>query len=317
MDRDVRVGVLAPLSLPGWVEAGRQLVAGAELAARELGIEVVVRDTGADAARAVAAVDELVGLGVRALAGEYHSVVARAVAGRAAEVGVPYLCSSAVIDELVEGPTDWVARIAPVQSRGWRVFAEYLLSLGHERVAVVAQASVYWAAGVRILREHLSEVVEVSAGSVCDELAESGCTALLLLVGTPEPAVPIVEAVRADARLADVLIGAPAGQPEWAGLAGVPFLRYLPAELSPLGRRLEAELGEAPSFVAFEGYDAIAVLNELFRMDGDWANVAVEGSRGEITFARSQGIWQWMWPAIQVAELDPANPGQARILHTG
>ncbi len=157
----------------------------------------------------------------------------------------------------------------------------------------------------------------MSADAVCDELVESGATALLLLVGTPEPTVPIVEAVRADARLANVLIGAPAGQPEWAGLAGVPFLRYLPAELSPPGRWVEAELGEAPSFVAFEGYDAITVLNELFRIDGDWSGVSVEGSRGEITFARSQGIWQWMWPAIQVAELDPANPAQARILHTG
>ncbi|GAA1688478.1 ABC transporter substrate-binding protein [Kribbella yunnanensis] len=314
MDSDVRVGVLAPLSLPGWAAAGRQLVAGAEVAAREVGIELVVRDTRADPVAAVAAVDELVGLGVAALAGEYHSVVARAVAGRAAEVGVPYLCSSAVIDELVAEATDWVARIAPVQSRGWRVFAEYLVSIGHERVAVVAQASVYWAAGVRILREHLREVVEVSVDSVCDELAESGATALLLLVGTPEPAVPIVEAVRADGRLADVLIGAPAGQPEWAGLTGIPFLRYLPEELSPLGARVRAELGEDASFVAFEGYDAITVLAELFRTNGSWSTVAVEGSRGPITFERDQGIWQWRWPAIQVVELEA---GQFRILHTG
>ncbi|WP_238176790.1 amino acid ABC transporter substrate-binding protein, partial [Kribbella albertanoniae] len=241
------------------------------------------------------------------------------VAGRAAEVGVPYVCSSAVIDELVNGPTDWVARIAPVQSRGWRVFAEYLLSVGHEQVAVVMQPSVYWAAGVEVLRKYLSVVVlsSVEPGPVCDELAECGATALLLLVGTPVPGVPIVEAVRRDARLAGVLVGAPAGQPEWVGLAGIPFLRYLPGELSPLGARVRAALGDDASFVAFEGYDAIAVLNELLRRDGDWSGVSVEGSRGEITLARSQGVWQWMWPAIQVAELDPANPAHARILHTG
>jgi hypothetical protein len=66
------------------------------------------------------------------------------------------------------------------------------------------------------------------------------------------------------------MIGAPAGQPEFAGWlkslggdgAAIPFLRYLPEQLSPLGARVEAalgeRLGEPPSFVAFEGYDTVA-----------------------------------------------------------
>ncbi|MFF1817403.1 ABC transporter substrate-binding protein [Kribbella sp. NPDC058245] len=312
-----RVGVLGPLSRPGWVEAGRWLVAGAELAARELSVELVVRDTGADPGRAVAAVDELVGLGATALAGEYHSVVARAVAARAVEVGVPYLCSSAVLDELVAEPTDWVARIAPVQSRGWRIFAEYLGKIGHQRIAVVTQPSVYWAAGVGILREHLGSVVEVDAANVCDGLLNSGATALLLLVGTPEPALSIVESVRRDPRLAHVVIGAPAGQPEfaeWADVEGIPFLRYLPEELSPLGVRVRAALGGEPSFVAYEGYDAIAVLARI--QSADWGSVAVSGTRGEITFERVPGIavWQWAWAPIQVVERGPAG---FRVLHSG
>jgi hypothetical protein len=317
---NVRVGVLAPLSPPGWVGAGRELVAGAELAAREFGIDVVVRDTAADPVRAVAVVDELVGLGVEALVGEYHSVVARAVAERAGQLGIPYLCSSAVLDALVDEPTDWVARIAPVQSRGWRVFAEYLISLGHGRVAVVAQASVYWAAGVGVLRKYL-DVVELQAiepGAVCGELAACGAQVLVLLVGTPEPMMPIVEAVRRDVRLAGVLIGAPAGQPEWAGLAGIPFLRYLPGELSPLGERVRAGLGGAPSFVGFEGYDAVVAAAELIRIQGaGWGSVAVEGTRGRIRFERSNGIWQWTGAPIQVVDRDPANHAKFRVLHSG
>ena len=82
----------------------------------------------------------------------------------------------------------------------------------------------------------------------------------------------IVKSVRRDPRLAEIMIGAPAGQPEfaeWATLLGddgaaIPFLRYLPERLSPLGARVETalrgRLAEAPSFVAFEGYDTIAVL---------------------------------------------------------
>ncbi len=312
----VMVGVLAPLARPGWVEAGRQLVAGAEVAARELGVEVVVRDTGGDPAKALAAVDELVGLGVAGLVGEYHSVVARGVAERAAAVGVPYVCSSAVLDELVAEPTDWVARIAPVQSRGWRIFAEYLLSGGHERVAVVAQASVYWATGIQVLRKQL-DVVELSSvepAQVCDELAASGATALILLVGTPEPGVPIAEAVRRDPRLSDVLIGAPAGQPEfaeWEGLPGIPFLRYLPEELTPRGIRVQQELGE--SFVAFEGYDAIAVLAD--RIQGAaWKDIDLEGARGRIRFSQVLGVWQWTWAPIQVVERAATG---FRVLHSG
>jgi Periplasmic binding protein len=297
-----RIGVLAPLSPPGWVEAGRHLLTGLELAAEEVGLDLVVRDTAADPARAAVAVDELADLGVSALVGEYHSVVARAVATRADALGLPYLCSSAVLDALTDQPSDWVARIAPAQSHGWRIYADFLLGAGHRRVAVVTQPSVYWAAGTRILRDHL-DVVELPLDSVCDDLAASGATALLLLVGTPEPAKSVVRSVRRDPRLADILIGAPAGQPEfasWAAFGGIPFLRYLPARLGPLGLRVEAalcsKLGEEPSFVAFEGYDTVLALAARLR-GGSWADVDVDGTRGRITFTSRPGIpvWQWAW----------------------
>ncbi|GAA3309502.1 hypothetical protein GCM10020219_013130 [Nonomuraea dietziae] len=174
--------------------------------------------------------------------------------------------------------------------------------------------------------------------AVCDELVDNRATALLLLVGHPEPAVSIVKCVRHDERLAEILIGAPAGQPEfaeWATLLGddgaaIPFLRYLPERLSPLGARVETalreRLTEAPSFVAFEGYDTVAVLAEALRSHGadrariaeSWPRVAVEGTRGQIQFSRTPGInvWQWAWPPIQVVDRDPAEPDRLRIRHT-
>jgi ABC-type branched-subunit amino acid transport system substrate-binding protein len=343
MHTPLQIGALVPLTRPGWVEAGRHLLAGLELAVREVDgagggpLELVVRDTAADPQRAAAAVDELARMGVAGLAGEYHSVVARAAAARADALGLPFLCSSAVLDALTEQPTDWVARLSPPQSRGWRIYADFLLSAGHRRIAVVAEPSVYWASGVRILRDHLAPrggtVVELDMpAAVCDELVDRRATALLLLVGHPEPAVSIVESVRRDQRLAEVMIGAPAGQPEfaeWAALLGadgaaIPFLRYLPERLTPLGARVEAalreRLGGAPSFVAFEGYDTIAVLAEVLRSDaGGWPRVAVEGTRGQIRFSRTPGIgvWQWAWPPIQVVDRDPAEPDRFRVLHAG
>lgn len=353
----VRVGALVPLTRPGWVGAGRHLLAGLDLAVREVNdsggidgrpMELVVRDTAADPVRAAAAVDELAGLGVAAVVGEYHSVVARAVAARADALGVPYLCSSAVLDALTEEPTEWVARLAPAQSRGWRIYADFLLGAGRHRIAVATQPSVYWASGTRVLRDHVAPrggtVVELDTNALtpealCDALVDHSATALLLLAGHPEPAVPIVRAVRSDPRLAELLIGAPAGQPEfaeWLGAlgedgAGIPFLRYLPEQPGPLGERVGKELrerlGEAPSFVAFEGWDTVTVLAEALRahgtdrtaLAGSWPHVTAEGTRGPIRFTRPPGIgvWQWAWAPIQVADRDPAEPDRFRILHTG
>lgn len=353
----LKIGALVPLTPPGWVEAGRHLLAGLELAVCDVNdsggiggepLELVVRDTAADPGQAVAAVDEFARLGVAAVAGEYHSVVARAAAIRADALGLPFLCSSAVLDALTGQPTDWVARLPPPQSRGWRTYADFLIGAGHRRVAVATAPSLYWASGTGILRDHLAphggtvlelDMSALTPAGLCDALAESGVSALLLLVGQPEPAVPIVTSVRRDPRLAGLLIGAPAGQPEFAAWAaalgadgaGIPFLRYLPERLTALGVRVETalrgRLAEAPSFVAFEGYDTIAVLADVLRAHGAdrarvaeaWPRVAVDGTRGRIRFSREPGIsvWQGAGMPVQVVDRDPAAPDRLRILHSG
>ncbi len=351
----VQIGALVPLTRPGWVDAGRHLLAGLQLAVRDVNdsggivgkpLELVVRDTAADPQKAAVAVDELAGLGVAALAGEYHSVCARAAAARADALGLPFLCSSAVLDALTERPTKWVARLAPAQSCGWQIYADFLLSAGHSRIAVATQPSVYWASGARILRDYLAprggtvvelDVSTLASTALCDELVATRATALLLLVGQPEPAVSIVRSVRHDQRFANVMIGAPAGQPEFAGWttllgrygAAIPFLRYLPDRLSPFGAQVETALrgllAEAPSFVAFEGYDTVAVLADVLRSHGEdrahtaesWAEVAVQGTRGQIQFSRMPGVsvWQWAVPPIQVVDRDPAEPDRFRVLY--
>ncbi|MFJ4368831.1 ABC transporter substrate-binding protein [Streptomyces chartreusis] len=353
----IQIGALVPLTRPGWTEAGRHLLAGLELAARDINdtggiagkpLELIVRDTAATPHTAAAAVDELAYLGVTALAGEYHSVVARAAATRADTLGLPYLCSSAVLDTLTDQPTEWVARLSPPQSRGWQTYAHFLLGAGHTHIAVAAEPSLYWASGTRILRAHLTQhgasITELdmrtlTPAAVCDALADRHTTALLLLAGHPEPTVPIVKAVRADPRLSHILIGAPAGQPEfteWTTQLGhdgaaIPFLRYLPEHLTPLGtqaeKTLRQHLAQAPSFVAYEGYDTITVLAQLLRPHSTtrprttppWPHISVEGTRGQIQFSRTPGtsVWQWTWPPIQIVDRDPAKPDHFRTLHTG
>ncbi|TPL83567.1 ABC transporter substrate-binding protein [Mesorhizobium sp. B2-3-12] len=350
-----RIGALVPLTRPGWVEAGRHLLAGLQLAVSEINgaggiggkaLELLVRDTAADPQKALAAVDELARLGVAAIAGEYHSVVARAAAIRADEVGLPFLCSSAVIDRLSERPTKWVARLAPPQSRGWKIYADFLSRAGHHRIAVASQESVYWASGVHILRNHLHAIggtlseISMSAlppSSLCDQLSDHRATVLLLLVGQPEPAISIVKSVRNDSRLSTLKIGAPAGQPEfaeWATLLGengaaIPFLSYRPGQLNPLGSRVERalreKLDEPPSFVALEGYDTIAVLADAMRSHGidrnsiaaSWPHMEVAGTRGQIQFSRAPAttVWQWTGAPIQIVERTPGDPAQFRLVH--
>ncbi len=133
------------------------------------------------------------------------------------------------------------------------------------------------------------------------------------------------------------MVGAPAGQPEfaeWATSLGddgaaIPFLRYLPERLGPLGARvgtlLREQLADVPSFVAFEGYDTVAVLADVLRSHGvdrartaaSWPRVAVDGTRGQIRFSRVPGISvrQWAGTPIQVVDRDPADPDRFRILH--
>jgi len=181
------------------------------------------------------------------------------------------------------------------------------------------------------------DVRGVAPAAVCDELVSNRVTVLLLLVGFPEPAVSIVTSVRRDQRLAEIMIGAPAGQPEfaeWLALLGgdsvaIPFLRYRPERLSQLGVRVETalreRLAEAPSFVAFEGYDTVAVLADMLRSHGpdrarlaeSWPRVAVEGTRGQIQFSRPPGVsvWQWAWAPTQVVDRDPEQPDRFRVLH--
>lgn len=69
----IPIGALIPRTRPGWVEAGRHLLGGLELAVSEINdaggiigrpLGLLVRDTAADPNRAMEAVDELASQGV-------------------------------------------------------------------------------------------------------------------------------------------------------------------------------------------------------------------------------------------------------------
>lgn len=356
MNDPIIIGAIAPTTSPGWTEAGLHLLAGLEFGVSELNnnggingrpIKLLVRDSAANPQKASDLVDELVDLGVMAIVGEYHSVVARAIANKADALNIPFLCTSAVIDNLIEKPSKWIARLPQVQSNGWKVYAEFLINNGYQHIALATSPSIYWKAGAHILheqfRKHNGSIVEfdtelIAPTELCDKVIESKATALLLLVGYPDPAIPLVKAIRKDARLQSILIGAPAGQPEfngWINLLGtngssIPFLRYMPKKLNSLGQYVLEEirkvLNEAPSFVALEGYDAILLLSSIMSLYGvhrnsiaeSWSQVTINGTRGEIKLSQgpAMNLWQWQEAPVQVVDRDPLNQNQFRILYS-
>ena len=355
-DNPILIGAIAPTTSPGWIEAGLHLLAGLEFGVSELNnnggingrpIKLLVRDSAANPQKASDLVDELVDLGVMTIIGEYHSVVAKAIADKADELNVPFLCTSAVIDNLIEKPSKWIARLPQVQSNGWKVYAEFLINNGHINIALATSPSVYWKAGAHILHEQFSKhdgsIVEfntqlIAPAELCDKVIDSRVTALLLLVGYPDPAIPLVKAIRNDVRLKSILIGAPAGQPEFNGWinslgtngSSIPFLRYMPKKLNSLGQyaleEIRKVLNEEPSFVALEGYDAIHLLSRIMGLHGinrnsiaeSWSQVTINGTRGEIKLSQSpeMNLWQWQEAPVQVVDRDPFNQNQFRILYS-
>jgi ABC-type branched-subunit amino acid transport system substrate-binding protein len=325
--RSILVGGLGPLTTPGIPQAGAELRTGMKIAIDDINraggllgqrLELRFADTQGIPAFGEAAAKALQAQGASVLLGEYHSVVADAISA-APWHEVPFICSSAVLDSITARRCSWVFRICPPQSRGWQLFARFILEAGYRRVVSLIEPNAYWSAGAGIIRNHLgqsgSEVVEFEVDAegrfadvaVASVLSESPRPLMvLLLIGYPEPLRSVVARVRRESRLADLTLGDPAGRtifPDWSATVGqvpadVPFLCYLiPSGLAPKGREFLAayrqHLGRDPSFVAYEAYDSVLTFAEAARQagttDGDQLaqalrKVSVDGTRSMISF---------------------------------
>ena len=333
----VQIGALVPLSRPGWVEAGRHLLAGLELAVREVndagGIAGATRAGGPGHRGRSAAGGGgrrrtgAPGRGRRGGRVSQRRRSRRRRPGRRARPAVPLLVSGArrahrPADGLGRAPRPGAvprladlrrlpARRGPPADRR-RGAAERLLGRRDPHPARPPRSG------------HRRRARPATA--VCDELVDDRATALLLLVGHPEPAVSIVKAVRRDPRLAerhDRRSGRAAGVRRMGGAAGRRRRRdpvpALPARAPQPARHTRRD---GPPRAAGRG----ALLRRLRGLRHDrrprrcaarsrargraWPRVAVEGTRGPIRFSRMPGIsvWQWAWPPIQVVDRDPAHP---------
>ncbi|MGH7408283.1 MAG: ABC transporter substrate-binding protein [Candidatus Methylomirabilales bacterium] len=340
----IRIGGLGPLSPPGIVQAGRELRDGMELAAQRINeaggvlgrpLQLLFEDTMGTPAAGVAAVNTLLREGVHALAGEFHSVVADAIVELVQRAGLPFVCASATLDAITTRRLRCVFRVAPPQSYGWRVYADFLAAEGFRHVVALQEENVYWNAGAGVIEARLRDSgvrfarvpvrsATPSAPALVQQLEGMMSRApapdiVLLLIGYPEPLRSVVTELLSRGLVPPALfLGEPAGRTvfsDWWDVAGrdvtnVPFLAYArPQELSPEGKRLserfEREHGREPTFVAFEGYDSVLALaramdaagsTDLTQVCDALCLVEVGGTRGTVAFSTEpEGVVHQQW----------------------
>ena len=360
----VRVGALGPLSPPGVVWGGRELEDGLRLGVERVNaesagrggrpIELAFRDSGGIPEAGVAAATELIREGAVALVGEYHSVVAEAVARHADSMAVPFLCASATLDAITARRSPWVFRLAPPQSYGWAVYADFLHGRGFQEVVAIVRPDLYWSSGAAVLEHRLAQLgvgfIRLEFGgslpevvSRLESMAAGGRRlVVLLLVGYPQPTGALVTALHERGLFPGrVALGHPAGPcafPDWWEVAGpqgvdVSFLCYLdPGSLPEAGRAFARSFnqryGREPTFVAFEGFDSALALGHAVAAAGSatpsairasLAHVEFQGARGSVRFSTEpDGVvhQQWRWPPVcVVSHPHPhASPSQVDVL---
>jgi ABC-type branched-subunit amino acid transport system substrate-binding protein len=303
----------------------------------------------------IAAVERLLEKQVHAFAGEFHSVVADAIVKPIQDSGYPFVCASATLDNITTRRLSCVFRLAPPQSYGWRVYADFLAAEGFRHVVGLQEDNLYWNNGSAIIEARLNEhgvrftrllmtpgVVNTESWMQQVKALLSTCPApdiLLLMVAYPDPLRSVVGEVHANDLVPHVcFLGDPAGRtvfPDWWEIAStkttqVPFLSYLgQGGLTDKGKHMavdfEKQYEREPTFVAFEGYDAILVLAHAFATTGTTEpekvlnalrHVEVRGTRGTISFTTEPvGVvhQQWKWPPVSVVAYSSTHQAGSKV----
>jgi ABC-type branched-subunit amino acid transport system substrate-binding protein len=342
--KTIRIGGLGPLTLPGIPWAGRELKDGMSLAVQQLNgsggvlsneLTLLFEDTHGRPEAGIAAVQRLLDNRVHAFAGEFHSVVADAVVDLVQRSGLPFVCASATLDDITARRLGFVFRLAPPQSYGWAIYAEFLASEGFQHVVALQEDNSYWSNGSRAIEARLRKLgVRFTRLSAAPGLGDAMSwirqvqakqsdrpvpDILLLLMGYPEPLRSVVSEARNHSLVPPAcFLGDPAGRavfPDWWEITGtdaiqVPFLSYTrPDQPTAKGKRISVDFknqyGREPTFVAFEGYDSVLVLARAFEDAGttEPSNVCealrsmeLEGTRGTIKFStEGEGVVHQQW----------------------
>jgi ABC-type branched-subunit amino acid transport system substrate-binding protein len=358
-ERSIRIGGLGPLTLPGLWWAGHELKDGMTLAVEQINgtggvlgrpLTLLFEDTQGRPQVGLTAIEKLLRERVHVFAGEFHSVVADAIVESIQRSSFPFLCASATMDSVTARRLSVVFRLAPPQSYGWSVYADYLASHGFKHVVALQEDNPYWNGGSRIIETRLHNLgvrftrLPLTGGSTdvvacirqvqgmrSEHLAPD---ILLMLVAYPEPFVSLAREASEHGLIPPAcFLGDPAGRvacQDRRGVIGtdampVPFLSYIRSEHpTEEGQRISKEFkgrfGREPTFVAYEGYDSVLVLARACANAGtvdpgavcnSLRKISVLGTRGTIQFSTEpDGVVHQQWKWPPVCVVAYTRPQQ-------
>lgn len=313
-------------------------------------LQLIFEDTQGTVALGVHAVGKLLRGGVHAFAGEFHSVVADAIVDHVERSGRPFVCASATLDAITARRLRRVFRIAPAQSYGWRIYADFLIAEGFKRVVTLIEENIYWKAGADIIESQLNKTgvpftrLRFESGMTASHLVRqltamrlqsTAPNILLLLIAYPDPLRSVIQALHSNHLVPPILfLGDPAGRsifPDWWDVAGdhavqISFLAYArPRTLAPEGvwvaEKFEERFGRQPTFVALEGYDSVIALARAFEASRSTdptevcealRHVEIAGTRGTLRFSTEPtGTVHQQWAWPPVCVVEYRQPRQA------
>jgi branched-chain amino acid transport system substrate-binding protein len=320
----IRIGGIGPLSPPGAIELGEEVMNAMQMRVDEINaaggllgrpVELVFEDTAGTPETGTAAMEKLVSKeNVVAVAGEGHSSAFLAemeVAHRAGIVILPAECWS---DQIRLTGYPEVFAVAPSNSLVFLQIAEFLEGAGFERPYILSEDSDYGIEALEILKDQAVELGLEADGMVVDRTTKD-FVPFLLQVQDYEPDILVVNVTGVGAHLiikqskeiglaptADTLIfstAAETGFPElWetAGDAAQYVLWNTPVhprvEFTELTKGFvdsyTAAYGRPPVSTGLQAYDAVLAIEEAIRRAGstDGAAMIAELEKAEFTGTR-------------------------------
>lgn len=321
-EEPILIGGVAPLSAPGAAESGVEMKQAMEMAAEEIGtilgrpIKLQVEDTRGLPEEGTAAMNRLADAGAVAVAGEFHSSVAKAEIEVANDRKIPLVVSEAWSDTITAKQYPYVFRIAPANSLFYTKVADWIKAIGSKNVVAIVE-NTDWGLGVDgVLKANLDENIygePISYTSIVAERTVTDFTPQLLQYKAMDPRPDLVMDIftgtgeylivkqAAEIGLATTretaifAVGTSALYPEFwetVGEYGVfaitktgyhPLLGVTPA-IREFTAKFEERTGKEPTFAAMEGYDSIYVLAEAIEAAGSTDPDAIVAALEEIKY---------------------------------
>lgn len=333
----VKIGILSPLT-GGAAGTGQAQLAGFQLALQEINdaggvlgapLEIIVEDTKADAATALAAFEKLMTEdGVEFIGGGYSSGVTLALAesfktfqplvswigGAVSGVGIDGFDG---IEELL-GPEPWFFHVHPWDYQNTQASTGFVAATGADSVAILHEDSAFGGPGAEaaqrfledagvsvVLNEAFTSTLFGGSGdfrAAISKAAASGAD-MLFWIGYDSDVVPLTSQIRELGYAPRYILGAPPGWPSEfdsapeaqcvAGLIG--FLPNLPTpEAKAFSDAYEAMHGSKPdNYMAALAYAQLWSFADAINAAGTTEQDAVIAAMESMSFRSPMGEWRF------------------------